>query len=417
LTNAAFMLPDSLMDPDFAFDGAVELQAARPAALIAPLSSAFDLAESQSPGHGVRVAHVALAVAETLGLKNADRRTVFYASLLHDSGVAVAELPPEVDPNGGHAAAGGWVAARLGLDERIQNTILASHERWDGAGRPQGTAGGEIPLEALIVNAAHWAIEIAENPESPLKARASLLRVHPRDIAPMVGSEVAEATTDALHGDSMWTGLWDNDLAALLAGGVSGDGRASVKNVERIAAALGDVTDASVREAGRSARVADLAMQLARRMGIAKSERRAIGVAGRLLDIGQMGIPRFITEKPSILSLEEMELMRHHPGMAARILEATPGMDEISMWVSAHHERPDGRGYPEMLQGYEIPLAARILAVADSYWALRADRPHREAFSHAEAREILEAGADEHYDADVVMMLETSLGAAAEAAG
>ena len=109
--------------------------------------------------------------------------------------------------------------------------------------------------------------------------------------------------------------------------------------------------------------------------------------------------------------------MRHHPGMAARILEATPGMDEISMWVSAHHERPDGRGYPEMLQGYEIPLAARILAVADSYWALRADRPHREAFSHAEAREILEAGADEHYDADVVMMLETSLGAAAEAAG
>jgi hypothetical protein len=127
----------------------------------------------------VRVSHVALAAAETLGLKGAARRTVFCASILHDSGVAVADLPPEIDPNGGHVAAGGWVAA----------------------GRPQGVVGGEIPFEALIVNAVHWAIEIAENPENPLRARASLSLVHPLDITLMVGSEVAEATTDALHGD------------------------------------------------------------------------------------------------------------------------------------------------------------------------------------------------------------------------
>ena len=63
-----------------------------------------------------------------------------------------------------------------------------------------------------------------------------------------------------------------------------------------------------------------------------------------------------------------------------------------------------------MLDNYEIPLASRILAVADSYWALRADRPHRESFSDAEAREILEAGAGERHDGDVVMMLEPSLG-------
>ena len=127
----------------------------------------------------MRVSHVALAAAETLGLKGAARRTVFCASILHDSGVAVADLPPEIDPNGGHVAAGGWVAA----------------------GRPQGVVGGEIPFEALIVNAVHWAIEIAENPENPLRARASLSLVHPLDITLMVGSEVAEATTDALHGD------------------------------------------------------------------------------------------------------------------------------------------------------------------------------------------------------------------------
>jgi HD-GYP domain-containing protein (c-di-GMP phosphodiesterase class II) len=120
-------------------------------------------------------------------------------------------------------------------------------------------------------------------------------------------------------------------------------------------------------------------------------------------------VPRHITEKPAILSLEEMELMRHHPGLGARLIAQVPGMSELAQWVHAHHERLDGRGYPDMLDNYEIPLASRILAVADSYWALRADRPHRESFSDAEAREILEAGAGERYDGDVVMMLEPSL--------
>ncbi len=407
--SAAVLLDGSLLEPEFSEARAFELQPARPAALIAPLSGAFDLAESQSPGHAVRVAHIALTICSRLNLSAASRRTVLYASLLHDAGVAVAELPPGVNGDGGHTSAGAWVASRFGLDTEVQRTIASTHERWDGDGRPRGVSGEEIPIEARVINAAHWASDIAEGSENPLRARAALQKLHPRDVSGLAGPEIAEVLAEVVREDDTWTTMWDEQLAMMIAGQASGEGRATVKNVERIAVAMGEVTDASLREPGRSGRVAELATQLARRMGMPHSERRAVGVAARLLDIGQLGVPRHITEKPAILSLEEMELMRHHPGLGARLIEHVPGMVEVAQWVHAHHERLDGRGYPDMLDSYEIPLASRILAVADSYWALRADRPHRESFSDDEAREILEAGAGERYDVDVVMMLEPSL--------
>lgn len=407
--SAAALSDGGFLEPEMVADRAFELQPARPAALIAPLSGAFDLAESQSMGHAVRVAHIALTICSRLELSSSSRHTVLYAALLHDSGVAVAELPPGVEGDGGHTSAGAWVASRFGLDTEIQNVIASSHERWDGDGRPRGTAGEDVSVEARVINAAHWASDIAEGPENPLRARAALQKLQPRDVSGLAGDEIAEALVEVVRDDDTWTTMWDDHLAMMIAGQASGEGRATVKNVERIAVAMGEVTDASLREPGRSGRVAELAMQLARRIGMPQSERRAIGVAARLLDIGQLGVPRHVTEKPAILSLEEMELMRHHPGLGARLIERVPGMSEVAQWVHAHHERLDGRGYPDMLDTYEIPLASRILAVADSYWALRADRPHRESFTDIEAREILEAGAGERYDGDVVMLLEPSL--------
>jgi response regulator RpfG family c-di-GMP phosphodiesterase len=133
----------------------------------------------------------------------------------------------------------------------------------------------------------------------------------------LAGPEIAEALADVVREDDTWTTMWDEHLSMMIAGQATGEGRATVKNVERIAMAMREVTDAALRESGRSARVAELSTQLARRTGMPRSERRAIGVAARLLDIGQLGVPRHITEKPAILSLEEMELMRHHPGLGA----------------------------------------------------------------------------------------------------
>ena len=116
-----------------------------------------------------------------------------------------------------------------------------------------------------------------------------------------------------------------------------------------------------------------------------------------------------MTEKPAILSVEEMQLMHHHPGWAAQLLERIPGFDEISRWVEAHHERVDGRGYPEQLDEDDIPIASRILAVADSFWALCADRPYRAAFTPDDAIACIEVAAGAQYDPDIVVQLRDAL--------
>ena len=117
-------------------------------------------------------------------------------------------------------------------------------------------------------------------------------------------------------------------------------------------------------------------------------------------------MPRAITEKPSILSVEEVEQMRRHPGLGAHIVERIEGMDEVALWIEMHHERPDGRGYPEMLTDDELAQPPRILAVADSYWALRADRSYRAAMSVEDAVEVIMSTAGSQDDLAVANSLK-----------
>ena len=118
--------------PTPSYEGGVELQPARPAELLAHLSGAFDLAESQSPGHAMRVAYLALAVAEQLGIGALQRGNILFAGLLHDSGIAIRGLPADIDATGGHTAAGAWVALRFDLDmaERLYEAArkIGDHE-------------------------------------------------------------------------------------------------------------------------------------------------------------------------------------------------------------------------------------------------------------------------------------------------
>jgi putative two-component system response regulator len=173
--------------------------------------------------------------------------------------------------------------------------------------------------------------------------------------------------------------------------------------------AMGLVVDSAVREPGRSLRIRDLAIELARLAGVDGADEQAVGVAATLLDIGHLGVPRRITEKPAILSIDEMEIMRRHPGWGARLLEQIPGFGEIAHWVECHHERPDGRGYPEMLEGRDVPFASRILAVADTYWALRANRPHRGALTHEEALDLIADEGGKQFDPGLAALLPRAM--------
>ncbi|MDA1241357.1 MAG: HD domain-containing protein [Chloroflexi bacterium] len=396
------------MSPSYRFSRDVRVRPARRIELLAYLSAAFDLAEGETPGHAARVAFLGSRVAEELGLGAEERRRVLHVGLLHGvRHVGCGDLAAALD-------LGAYVAERLHLDEQVAEALLGVHERWDGRGEPRGLSGHQVPLEALCVSAAHWAMDVASRVGHPLRARAVMQRMDAPDTVPLAGPLVSEALADVLRGDDTWLTLWDDDLPAVIGMLGAGEGKPSRRKVMDVAAVMGEVVDAAVRESGRSERVAALARILGVRMGLPDGVCDALEVAGHLLDLGQLGVPREVTEKPSILTVDEMELMRRHPGLGARLLEGAPGMAEIAGWVEQHHERPDGRGYPEMLAVEDLPLPPRILAVADAYCALRADRPYRQAFSEQDALAMLDAGAGRQFDADVVAVLPGALRVLAE---
>jgi diguanylate cyclase (GGDEF)-like protein/putative nucleotidyltransferase with HDIG domain len=126
-----------------------------------------------------------------------------------------------------------------------------------------------------------------------------------------------------------------------------------------------------------------------------------VRLAGVLHDVGKIGVSDAVLSKPGPLSADEWVEMKTHPEIAARLL-SRPEFDDVRGWILAHHERPDGGGYPFGLGREQIPLEARILAVADAFEAMTADRVYRAAIGHAAARAELEAGAGRQFDAEVV---------------
>jgi HD-GYP domain-containing protein (c-di-GMP phosphodiesterase class II) len=97
-----------------------------------------------------------------------------------------------------------------------------------------------------------------------------------------------------------------------------------------------------------------------------------------------------------------METMRKHPSYSQLVLEGIPGLETAARWAGAHHERPDGKGYPELLEGAEIPLESRVIAVADTYVALTSERPYRSQLNHDQALRVLMGGSGVQLDAELV---------------
>jgi diguanylate cyclase (GGDEF)-like protein len=136
-------------------------------------------------------------------------------------------------------------------------------------------------------------------------------------------------------------------------------------------------------------------------LGLTPAQQERIHAAGVLHDLGKLGIADAILQKPGPLEEAEWQEIRGHPEVGARIL-GHAGMHDIADWVRAHHERVDGRGYPKRISGGEIPLEARILAVADSYEAMIADRPYRSGITAEQACEELLRCAGSQFDPEVV---------------
>jgi response regulator RpfG family c-di-GMP phosphodiesterase len=175
--------------------------------------------------------------------------------------------------------------------------------------------------------------------------------------------------------------------------------QAYLSTIRALAEAV-DAKDSYTR--GHSDRVSSFAVAIATKMGLDHDYITSIRDAGYLHDIGKIGTPDAVLTKRGILTNEEMATMRLHPGASHKILTPARLPDDIKLMIRHHHERFDGTGYPDALRGEAIPLGSRILAVADAYEAMTADRPYRECFSPEEAVDELRRCCIGQFDPDIV---------------
>jgi ribonuclease P protein subunit RPR2 len=149
-------------------------------------------------------------------------------------------------------------------------------------------------------------------------------------------------------------------------------------------------------------RVSAYGLEIAQAAGFTLADVPEIEFGFLLHDVGKVGVPDAILFKPGPLNDEERRLMERHPVIGWEILDGIDFLGEAKAVVRSHHERWDGSGYPDGLAGEEIPIAARVFAVADAFDALTTDRPYRPGQTVAQAREILRSGSGTQFDPQVI---------------
>jgi putative nucleotidyltransferase with HDIG domain len=151
-----------------------------------------------------------------------------------------------------------------------------------------------------------------------------------------------------------------------------------------------------------STRLAEWALHVAGELGLDDSSLSDIEVAALLHDIGKIGIPDAILQKPAKLTDQEYDLMKKHPEYGWAVLRNVPGMERASLIILHHHESYDGRGYPAGLKGEEIPVGSRIVSVIDAFDAMVSSRPYREGLPFEEAERRLLQARGTQFDPEVV---------------
>src|SRR5439155_15282586 len=166
--------------------------------------------------------------------------------------------------------------------------------------------------------------------------------------------------------------------------------------------------------AGHSAAVAIYARDIAARLGLSEEVQQLAHLCGLVHDIGKIGLPAGLLEKPGPLTLEERRHMEKHSEIGERILAKVDDYAEIAKIVRHHHERWDGEGYPDRLAADDIPLISRIIGAADAYNAMTSDRPYRDAMLSRVARLRLAQGVESQFDTTVVAAFEAILAGSSE---
>ena len=428
--------------------------------IISALSHALDVTGGQPMGHAERSCLIGLRLAEAAGFDAGQRASLFYALLLKDAGCstnsaataaaygadeltvkreyklsdlgrpaqALRYLRRTVAPEASlltrarHLRAvvalgsdglreleqmrcerGAEIARCIDLDEDTAGAIRQLDEHWDGQGYPASLAGEDISPLARVMCLAQT-MEVFWQHGGPQAACA----VARERRATWFDPTLVDAIAAFEHDRAFWASLTNADVNALEP--TDRVQRADHARLDRVAEAFAGIVDAkSPFTARHSAGVAAIAEGVAGTMGLDAATRRLLRRAGLLHDVGKLGVPNRILDKPGKLTDEEWAAVRRHPQLSEAILSPVPALADVARLAVEHHERLDGSGYPYGLVAHQLDVPSRVLQVADVAEALSARRPYREAMDLDAVLRVMGREAGSRLDAVAFGALEAWL--------
>lgn len=440
-------------------DGAIRLSE-----VVSALSRALDITEGQPVGHAVRSCLIGMRIADELGLSEQDRSALYYALQLKDLGCSnnsakIAQLMGTDDRqfkrcvktvdtcrllpkfmfvwrnvlSGGSMAArilrliavgltsekkarefiqlrcerGAEIARSFGLPEETSAAIRTLDEHWNGKGYPDGLKQDQIPLLGRILCLAQT-VEVFVTHHDVETALTMARERSGTWFDPMLVRALHATRNDS----EFWSQLVSGDVEQLIAESEPADLiiHADQPRLDRIAEGFARVVDAkSPWTYHHSQGVAELAVGIARVMGLDDLQVNDIRRAALLHDIGKLGVSNMILDKPGRLTEEEFTSLKQHARYSYEILSCVSGFSHLAKMAAAHHERLDGNGYYLGLTAAHLDTPMRILAVADVFEAMSADRPYRETMPLESIFSILDKDQGSHLCPNAYTALRTIL--------
>ena len=288
-----------------------------------------------------------------------------------------------------HWRASDELMERVGLNQLVRTTVEQSFERWDGRGVPTGAKGDNILVTSQLVNLAD-VVEVFHR----LGGVAAAVSVARERAGTQFSPQLVETFADTAA--SLFAGLDEVEAwSAVLSTAQASRHELSNAQLDSALEAVADFVDIkSPHTIGHSRGVAALAEAAAPHYGLSTVDTVLLRRAALVHDLGRLGIPNTIWDKPGPLSPAELEKARMHVYLTERMLASSPALAPLGAVAGQHHERLDGSGYPRGLTGADITPTSRILAAADSYHARLEPRPHRPAQNSQQAAAELRADVD-----------------------
>ena len=359
--------------------------------LLAALAASMNIISPIVEGHHEQVAYLSYHIACELGLSGLDHELTVLAALLHDVGAIFTEKPKNTLDFEANAAQLARVGADImkGLETfgDVGEIIRYSQQSWDPDCAPH-----DVPEAFLVCSSV---VHLADRVSICLNDREPALNQMPRVMRLVKagrGTEFCPNVVDAFLRVADKPYVW-MDLVYHPMNLIDFVGEAhpvSLEETVRVTRLMSRLIDfRSPFTAMHSAGVRASAVRLAELMGMSEDECLMMGIAGDLHDIGKIHVPREILEKPGKLTDEEFNVIQEHAYYTYQILHPIQGFEQICQWAAFHHEKLNGRGYPFRLADRQVPLGARIMAVADIFSAITEERPYRKGMQRNAVERIM----------------------------